>query len=742
MSSLKESRIIGQPNEISYESIVKIKEQMEKNIGKILIVTAQKSEQGTVFFCKIPFPDKNNMLPVLITNNHLIDEKILSNDNKKITISIKEKKDDIILSLKNRITYTNESYDITIIEIKKEEEDIIDNYLELDDLIIEDIINNSNQTSKYAQETIYIIQYPIGKLSVSYGIINSISENQKYNFCHKCSTDKGSSGSPILNENNKVIGVHKEGNSGSVNFNAGTFLNYPIKDFIQKKYKCDNNIRNRNTEINNIKKPNEYPKEITFKCTKKILEQMEKDICRILIGQKQATGFFCKIPFPDRDNKLSVLITTDIIKNDIIKIGKTIPIFFREKNNGNKQLEINLDNKIFNTFEDFGITIIEIKREDNIGHFLELDDSIVDEIIKIDNNQNNHNAKYKNNTIYITHYSEENISVSYGIINEIFEENKFYFQHKCVTDKGSSGSPIFNLDNKVIGIHKEYDNYYNKGIFLASPIKEFIKQNEDYIKQNNINNNEIQKDLFKEFKSNYKINIKNTKEKTLDFTANRISLRDNGLNDLCQIQFNQMTKLLLFSNRITSIIPLGDAKFDKLEVLSLGRNNISDISVLEKVNFKNLTNLNLGNNKISDISVLEKVKFKDLKELLLNENQISDISVLDKVNFQNLKELKFDHNKISNEDVFENTNFPKLKKLNLSFNKISNIDSLGKAEFKKGLEELYLNDNQIEDIKPLQKFINLKILRVKKNNKIDMQENEQTDKFFKEKKKRNEMEYN
>ena len=269
MSSLKESRIIGQPKEISYESTVKIKEQMEKNIGKILIVTEQKSEQGTVFFCKIPFSDKNNMIPVLITNNHLIDEKILSEENRKITISIKEKKDDIILSLKNRITYTNESYDITIIEIKKEEEDIIDNYLELDDLIIEDIINNSNQTSKYAQETIYIIQYPNGKLSVSYGIINSISENQKYNFCHKCSTDKGSSGSPILNENNKVIGVHKEGNSGSVNFNAGTFLNYPIRAFIQEKYKGDINIRSRNTEINIIKKPSEYPKEITFKCTKK-----------------------------------------------------------------------------------------------------------------------------------------------------------------------------------------------------------------------------------------------------------------------------------------------------------------------------------------------------------------------------------------------------------------------------------------------------------------------------------------
>ena len=86
MSSLKESRIIGYPNLISYESTVKIKEQMEKNICKINIGI----EQGTGFFCKIPFPDKNNMIPVLITNNHVIDEKILSEESKKIPIIIKE----------------------------------------------------------------------------------------------------------------------------------------------------------------------------------------------------------------------------------------------------------------------------------------------------------------------------------------------------------------------------------------------------------------------------------------------------------------------------------------------------------------------------------------------------------------------------------------------------------------------------------------------------------------------------
>ena len=201
MSSLKESRIIGYPNEIAYESTVKIKEQMEKNIGQILI----DNEQGTGFFCKIPFPNKNNMIPVFITNNHVIDKKKLNDDNQKITIIIKEKNDNIILNLKDRIKYTNKSYDTTIIELKKEEEDIFNNFLELDDIIIDDIINNRNQISKYVKETIYILQYPNRRLSVSYGIINAILEGEeKFHFIHKCSTNKGSSGSPILKEKIKL----------------------------------------------------------------------------------------------------------------------------------------------------------------------------------------------------------------------------------------------------------------------------------------------------------------------------------------------------------------------------------------------------------------------------------------------------------------------------------------------------------------------------------------------------------
>ena len=60
-----------------------------------------------------------------------------------------------------------------------------------------------------------------------------MSKDKEYNFNHKCCTKGGSSGSPILNMNNKLIGIHKEGIKNK--YNKGLFLNYPIKEFINSE---------------------------------------------------------------------------------------------------------------------------------------------------------------------------------------------------------------------------------------------------------------------------------------------------------------------------------------------------------------------------------------------------------------------------------------------------------------------------------------------------------------------------
>ena len=272
MEDNKESILTGYPNVITYECTNKILKQMEKNICKINI----GNTQGTGFFCKIPFPNQNNMLPVFITNNHIINEQLLNTNDKKINLYIEEDGIKEIL-LNNRMKYTNKEYDITIIEIK--DKDNINNYLELDDIIINDILNNNNKNYKYINETIYIIQYPENKLSVSYGILDKIYEDKKYNFNHKCSTRGGSSGSPILNINNKIIGIHKEGSNNN-KYNIGTFLNYPIKKFIELNNKDNNKLLEEfNNKYNlNIKDTKINKLDLSLK---NLGDEVLKDLCKI-----------------------------------------------------------------------------------------------------------------------------------------------------------------------------------------------------------------------------------------------------------------------------------------------------------------------------------------------------------------------------------------------------------------------------------------------------------------------------
>ena len=199
------------------------------------------------------------MLPVLITNNHIINHEMMNLPDLKISIIIKEEEKIKTIILKNddnRLKYSNKENDITIIEIK--EKDNINNYLELDDIIIDDIINGINKSIEYIYQTIYIIQYSEGNLSVSYGIFGDIDELNKCQIKYKCSTKDGSSGSPILNiKNNKVIGIHHSRND-QFNYNNGTLLNIPIKDFMKNHLNKNNYKKNdSNKKYKIIKKKND-----------------------------------------------------------------------------------------------------------------------------------------------------------------------------------------------------------------------------------------------------------------------------------------------------------------------------------------------------------------------------------------------------------------------------------------------------------------------------------------------------
>ena len=118
-----------------------------------------------------------------------------------------------------------------------------------------------------------------------------------------------------------------------------------------------------------------YPEIISYECTKKIMDQMQKNICKIEIDDKKGTGFFCKIPFPTKDKMLNIFITSNhIINKETLFHKSQIMITIEEEK---KHKKINLINRKKYTNKEYDITIIEIKEEDEISNYLELDENIM-----------------------------------------------------------------------------------------------------------------------------------------------------------------------------------------------------------------------------------------------------------------------------------------------------------------------------------------------------------------------------
>ena len=207
---------------LNNEQLLKINEQMIKSVCVIDLGNLK----GTGFFCKIPFPDNNNLLTTLITCNHILNEEYL-NKNKSILIfsnNLNEKRE---IYIEDRIKYTNKEYDITIIEVKSEKDHIY-NFLELEKFESEE---------KLIGLSVYLMQYAKGEnCLVSFGNIKRIKDKKIIYFCW---TTFGSAGGPIIScLNHKVIGVHfgaikKDGKE--IFKKLGTLLSSVLPEFQKEK---------------------------------------------------------------------------------------------------------------------------------------------------------------------------------------------------------------------------------------------------------------------------------------------------------------------------------------------------------------------------------------------------------------------------------------------------------------------------------------------------------------------------
>ena len=252
----KECNIKGHGKPITKDEILNLF-KMEESICRIEFEKIEENKlkkfNGTGFFCELEgnFPIKY----ALFTNNHVLDESNLE-INKKINFKYFEKSifsspkitDKEITITKDRKTFTNKGLDYTCIEIF--EFDGISNFFNIEPNIYK--FKDSSKSTIFEENDIFILQfYDDNVITYSDGNIIKVIENE---IVHHASTEKGSSGSPIIKrgKDNYIIGLHKATFKDEENcFNLGTTFDSIL-----------DNIKEQFNEINCIYIPNTCTEEI------------------------------------------------------------------------------------------------------------------------------------------------------------------------------------------------------------------------------------------------------------------------------------------------------------------------------------------------------------------------------------------------------------------------------------------------------------------------------------------------
>ena len=279
------------------------------------------------------------------------------------------------------------------------------------------------------------------------------------------------------------------------------------------------------------------------------ISDVRPSICKIIYKENNeiniGTGFFMNI------NEYKCLITNHHVLDETIN-NKTITI---QKHN-EKKVDLKLNNKYINFFDNLDITIINID---------DIKDVIKDiNFLFCDLNYTLGYKHYKNNDIFALEYPKDDIEVGSGKVIEILEN--FEFKHNIDTDFGSSGSPIILINTlKVIGIHKLIDKMEDSPVGCATFIGEIFKSNKLNLKKNTLSfqdksTKEIKaKDLNKsdeekEIKDTIKIN--SIINKCIVKINMKVEIDDNEFKDisddgfLCNINNQNLKVLITYSDII------------------------------------------------------------------------------------------------------------------------------------------------------------------------------------------------
>ena len=257
-----------------------INKQLEVSLCRI---TNKNNKVGIGFLCIIPFPTFHYSLPVLITNNNVLEKNEIS-PGKKINITLNSKqKIEILLDDSRKIYNKNE---IIIIEINENDGLDIDHFFKFAN------INNVDEYKKiYSPQNSYFFRYSKNdKIDCCQGLLQNI-DKYNYKFMFIVDPVNESSGSPIISYEHNVIGIH-------MNEMKGVFLLEHLREFyemesIKKNPKDEITIiyqiiKESDTKINIFGK--DFVKNNKDKC-KIIINGNEQELVQCLDKQNYADIF-------------------------------------------------------------------------------------------------------------------------------------------------------------------------------------------------------------------------------------------------------------------------------------------------------------------------------------------------------------------------------------------------------------------------------------------------------------------
>ena len=171
---IKEKELANQPKAIAAEEMIILLDLIKTHICKIY---CKDGSHGTGFFCNIPI-GWNKYIKVLMTNNHVLNINDIQ-IGQIINFTIDNDLNEYNIFIDNtRKAFTNESYDVTIIEIKEDDKIDENSFFDLDQQIFQ---KNSNKIFRNCQ--IYLLHYPKGiKMEISNGTIKNITEDEETTY--------------------------------------------------------------------------------------------------------------------------------------------------------------------------------------------------------------------------------------------------------------------------------------------------------------------------------------------------------------------------------------------------------------------------------------------------------------------------------------------------------------------------------------------------------------------------------